>query len=93
MHFDLTDRNAVALEVVRMLHPIPVYAQPQLRRGPHHSQGANLNEPVGKVKKRRRDTRLINEELSRYYQVPPEWSGWECRSLLKKGKYVTAIRR
>ena len=95
MHFDPTDWNTVALEVVRTLHPIPVYSEPQLKKAmSYKAQDAyKLNKPAVKETKRRKDIQLISEELSRYYQLPQGWWGWGCSSLLEEGKHVTPIRR
>lgn len=78
-----------------MLRPIPVYANPRLRKGgPPKAQGVkHQSRSAISECKRRDDTRRINEELSRYYKLPQGWAEWACTDLILEGKHVAAIRR
>lgn len=88
-HFDLTNWNAVALEAVRLLHPTPVYNVSRLRRGsPSKVQGQKpRNKSAEAEAKVRAETREINEELSRYYELPEDWTEWGCSDILSRGQH------
>ena len=65
---------------------MPVYPGPRLKKGikPRSAQGKKGPDTEYKRRKRTRD---LNEELSRYYQLGVKKSVWECPDLLSKGKH------
>jgi len=84
-HFDLIDWDAVALEVIEMIR-VPVYAAPQLIKGTGKRTAQGKKAPDAEHKKRK-VTRKLNRELSRYYELAPKQAGWGCPDLLSKGEH------
>ena len=87
-HFDLIDRNSVALEVVGSTR-IPVYAAPRLTKGAGTRTTQGKSAPDAEHRKRM-STRQLNEEPSRYYRLGVSQSTWDCPRLLRKGKHSVA---
>lgn len=88
MRLDLIDSDAVALEVVQALRPVPVYPSPKLKKGTIHGRGTKVRSRAATAEARRRDgIRTVNEELSKYYELPDDRTEWECPELLSKGKH------
>ena len=87
MGFGLIDWNAVALEAIQVLRPTPVYPLPKLKRGTLHGRAPKVrNKAATAEAKRREGIRVLNEELSRYYELPDDRTEWECPELLMTGK-------
>ena len=84
-HFDLIDGNAVALEAVKSIRA-PVYAEPRLAKGTGTRSAEGQKVPDEEYK-RRKETRELNEGLSRYYPLKVNQSAWGCPELLLKGKH------
>ena len=85
---DLTGWNAVALEAVQLLHPTPVYAEPRLMRSMPH-QGQRPRTQAAEAEARRREKiRKVNEELTKYYELPEDWTEWGCLEILLRGEYT-----
>ena len=70
---------------------VPVYPGPRLKKGikPRSAQGKKGPDTEHKRRKRTRD---LNEELSRYYRLGVKKSVWECPELLSKGKHGVITR-
>jgi hypothetical protein len=84
-HFDLIDWNAVALEAV-MTARAPVYPEPRLLKGKGRRTAEGDKFPDAEHK-RREETRELNQELSRYFQLPGAQAVWGCPELVLKGKH------
>ena len=89
-HFDLTDWNPVALEVIQMMW-IPVYDTSRLTTGT--GMRAGPSKKAHTERRRRQGIRRLSEELSRYYPLPANQSAWGCPELLSKGKHGVITRR
>ena len=89
-HFDLIDGNAAALEVVKSIR-VPVYARSQLKKGTGERTAEGKKAPDAEHN-RRNETRELNEELSRYYQLGVNQSVWACPELVLKGKHGLITR-
>jgi len=83
--FDLIDWNAVALEAVAKIR-VPVYPGPRLLKG-KGKRTAEGKKGADDEHKRRKGERELNQELSRYYQLPVKKVAWSCPALLLKGKH------
>ena len=86
MCFELTDKNAVALEVIQERHPTPVYPTHLLKKGTIKKQYFQSKTAEGEAKKRD-EIRETYEELSRYFEVPMGCTKWVRPQLLLRGKY------
>jgi len=81
----LTNYNAVALEAIRGTQK-PVYPEPRLRKG------RGIRTAVGKTgpdreHRRRKGTRELNGDLSKYFLLAEGKLLWESTELLLKGKH------
>ena len=81
---DTTDCDLDILELLPTFRPA-VYQEPQLFEGkarpsPEVTRHAELE------RRRRREDRVLFEELSRYYKLPLRQKKWRRPELLKKGK-------
>ena len=89
MHFDLIDLYAVAREVVKSLHPTPVYTVSRLKKVMSRkvqdekapSQNA-ANETI-----RRMQHRAIHEELSMYYVLPEDCREFSSSDIMERGEH------
>jgi len=84
-HFDLIDCNPVALEVISTIRE-PVYPEPQLLTGKGVRTKEGSKGPDDEHN-RRKGTRELNQELSKYYQLPGKKAVWGSPELLLKGKH------
>ena len=84
-HFDLIGRYVVALEALAKIR-VPVYAGPRLLKGAG-KRTAQGKKGADSEHKRRKGTRELNQELSRYYPLPAKKVAWGCPELLLKGKH------
>lgn len=84
-HFDLIYWNVAALAAIERFRA-PVYDTPRLTRGTgvRTTQGKKAPDTEHR---RRENTRELNEELSRYYQLATNQEAWGCPELVLKGKY------
>ena len=90
-HFGLIDWNAVALEAVKELRPVPVSDKPTLAGGygPQKEEKDKKKSPKAvREDTRRNGIKELYAELSRYYE-PPEgtkkWGRPKLRSQSKPG--------
>jgi len=99
-HFDLIDWNAAALWLVELTRA-PVYDVPRLKKGTgtRSTQGKRASgaehrreRALDAESRRRRETRRLNGELSRYYQLGVNKSEWGCPDLLSRGKHGVIAR-
>jgi hypothetical protein len=87
MWVDLIGLDAAALEVIKVLHPIPVYTSHKLKKGSSNGVTAKARSRAATSEAKRRDEiRERNEELSMYYELPDDRTEWECPELLTRGK-------
>ena len=77
-HFDLIDWIAVALEVVATIR-VREYAEPRLFEGRGKRTAEGKKAPDAEHR-RRKGTRQLNEELSRYYQLGVNQPDGDARS-------------
>ena len=87
VHFDLTDWNAVARDVVQMLRPVPVYSTSKLHKGSTPISRDNRSNHAQNEAKRREAQREIFQDLSRYYELPRRKKQWRCPQILDNGKH------
>ena len=87
MHFDLTNWNAVARDVVQTLRPVPVYSTPKLHKGPTPIGGDNRSNHAQVEAKRREAQREVFQDLSRYYVLPGRKEKWRSPQILDNGKH------
>ena len=85
--FDLTDRNAVALNVVKSLRPTPMCSVSQLRESTPRKDRSKMNKTGKIAAKRRMGTRDIFKELSRYYELPEGWEDFTCFDIIQRGEH------
>jgi len=90
-NFDLIDWNAVALKAVAKIR-VPVYPGPRLLKGKGKLTAEGKKCAVAEHK-RRKGIRGLNQEPSRYYQLPVNQAAWGCPELLLKGKYGATTRQ
>ena len=70
-----------------MLRPFPVYPSHQLREGTAATRGRKTRNGAADAEAERRGViRGINEEISRYYKLPPGQTKWCCSELISEGK-------
>jgi len=84
-NFDLIDWNAVALEAVATIR-VPIYPGPRLLKG-KGKRTAEGKKGADDEHKRRKEARELNQELSRYYQLPVNKLAWSCPELVLKGEH------
>lgn len=86
MGFGLIDWNAAALEAIQVTRPA-VYPLHKLKKGSLHGRAPKVRSKAATSEARRREgIRALNEELSKYYELPDDRTEWECPELLMKGK-------
>ncbi|KAF9645112.1 hypothetical protein BDM02DRAFT_3120722, partial [Thelephora ganbajun] len=72
----------IALEVVKTIR-VPVYLEPHLRKG--NTKRTVEGKGAADVEhERRKGTRGLSEELSRYYPLAVDQKAWKCPELLSK---------
>ena len=85
---DAIDWNAAVLEVVRALHPVPVYPSHRLKDGAAKTHGRRVQgEATDTEAWRREGIQRLNEELSRYCKLPEGQTRWECPEMISKGEH------
>jgi len=83
-HFDLIYWDTVALEAVSTIR-MPVYSEPRLITGKGIRTKEGSKGPDDEHE-RRKGTRGLNQELSKYYKLPGKRAAWGSPELLVKGK-------
>jgi len=84
-HLYLIDRNAVALEAVKMTR-VQIYSEHRLSKG-NGTRTTQGNKASDAEKRRREVTRDKIEELSKYYPLAENQASWRCPALLSKSKH------
>ena len=67
---------------------MPVYDTPRLTKGIGKRTAKGKSAPDAEYK-RRKGTRALNEELSKYYALETNQAAWGCPDLLSKGKHCS----
>ena len=86
--FDLIDWNAVALEVIETLYQVPASNEPSLSKCGDGQKGqSKRSADAERENRRRKGTRALNEEISKFYQLPRGELAWKCPRLLSKSEH------
>lgn len=87
-HFDLIDWNTVALVAIKMLYPVPASNEHSLSKRDDGQKGQNeRNIEAVRESRRRNGIRVLNEEISKFYELPEGELAWACPKLLSRGEY------
>jgi hypothetical protein len=84
-HFDLIGRHAVALALIETRRD-PIYAEHRLVKG-IRTRTKKGKKPADTEWERRNVARVLNEQLSRYYELEDGRALWTAPALLRKGRH------
>ena len=87
-HFDPIDWNVVALGAIEMLYPAPASNEPSLIKCDDGQKvWGERNTEAERENRRRKGIRALNEEISKFYELPEGQLTWKCPRLLSEGEH------